>query len=56
MFSDIVYLFVYKFRLAYAVVLSLISDADEKLKAVDEFTSEICFELDDELMQEENGK
>ena len=32
---------------------SLISDVEEKLKTVDEFTSEICFELDDELMQDE---
>ena len=36
-----------------SLVLSLISDVEEKLKTVDEFTSEICFELDDELMQEE---
>ena len=36
-----------------SLVLSLISDVEEKLKTVDEFTSEICFELDDVLMQEE---
>ena len=36
-----------------SLVLSLISDVEEKLKTVDEFTSAICFELDDELMQEE---
>ena len=36
-----------------SLVLSLISDVEEELKTVDEFTSEICFELDDELMQEE---
>ena len=36
-----------------SLVLSLISDVEEKLTTVDEFTSEICFELDDELMQEE---
>ena len=36
-----------------SLVLSLISDVEEKLKTVDEFISEICFELDDELMQEE---
>ena len=36
-----------------SLVLSLIFDVEEKLKTVDEFTSEICFELDDELMQEE---
>ena len=36
-----------------SLVLSLISDAEEKLKTVDEFTSAICFELDDESMQEE---
>ena len=39
--------------LSESLVLSLISDVEEKLKIVDEFTSEICFELDDELMQEE---
>ena len=36
-----------------SLVLSLISDVEEKLKTMDEFTSAICFELDDELMQEE---
>ena len=36
-----------------SLVLSLISDVEEKLKTLDEFPSEICFELDDELMQEE---
>ena len=36
-----------------SLVLSLISDVEEKLKTVDEFTSAICFDLDDELMQEE---
>ena len=35
-----------------SLVLSLIFDVEEKLKTVDEFTSEICFELD-VLMQEE---
>ena len=35
------------------LVFTLISDVEERLKTVDEFTSEICFELDDELMQEE---
>ena len=36
-----------------SLVLTLISDVEEKLKTVDEFTSAICFELDDEAMQEE---
>ena len=36
-----------------SLVLSLISDVEEKLKTVDEFTFAICFELDNELMQEE---
>ena len=36
-----------------SLVLSLISVVEEKLKTVDEFTSAICFELDDESMQEE---
>ena len=35
------------------LVFTLISDVEERLKTVDEFTSAICFELDDELMQEE---
>ena len=35
------------------LVFTLISDVEERLKTVDEFTSEICLELDDELMQEE---
>ena len=35
-----------------SLVLSLISDVEDKLKTVDAFASEICFELDDELMQE----
>ena len=35
------------------LVLSLISDVEEKIKAVDEFTKAICLELDDKLMQEE---
>ena len=34
------------------LVFTFISDVEERLKTVDEFTSEICFELD-ELMQEE---
>ena len=32
-----------------SLVLSLISDIEETLKTVDEFTPAICFELDDEL-------
>ena len=35
------------------LVLSLISDVEEKIKTVDEFTEAICLELDDKLMQEE---
>ena len=35
-----------------SLVLSLISDVEEKLKIVDEFTEAICLELDDESMQE----
>ena len=35
------------------LVFTLISDVEERLKTVDEFTSEICFELDNKLMQEE---
>ena len=35
------------------LVFTLISDVEERLKTVDDFTSEICFKLDDELMQEE---
>ena len=35
------------------LVFTLISDVEERLKTVDDFTSEMCFELDDELMQEE---
>ena len=36
-----------------SLVLSLISDVEEKLETVDEFTEAICLELDDESMQEE---
>ena len=36
-----------------SLVFSLISDVEEKLRTVDEFTSAVCFELDDESMQEE---
>ena len=32
------------------LVLSLITDVEEKIKTVDEFTEAICLELDDELM------
>ena len=35
------------------LILSLISDVEEKIKTLDEFTEAICLELDDELMQEE---
>ena len=35
------------------LVLSLISDVEEKIKTVDEFTEAICLELDDKLIQEE---
>ena len=35
------------------LVLLLISDVEEKIKTVDEFTEAICLELDDKLMQEE---
>ena len=35
------------------LVFTLISDVEERLKTVDDFTSEKCFELDEELMQEE---
>ena len=35
------------------LVLTLISDVEERHNTVDDFTSEICFELDEELMQEE---
>ena len=40
-------------NLVKLLVFILISDVEERLKTVDEFTSEIYFELDDELMQEE---
>ena len=35
------------------LVLSLISDVEEKIKTVEDFTEEICVELDDKLMYEE---
>ena len=35
------------------LVLSLISDVEEKIKIVDDFREAICLELDDKLMQEE---
>ena len=36
-----------------ALVFSLITDAEGRIKMVDELTEAICLELDDKLMQEE---
>ena len=35
------------------LVLLLISDVEETIETVDEFTEAICLELDDKLMQED---
>ena len=42
-------------RLFFFFFFFLISDVEDKIKTVEEFTEAICLELDEKLMQEELG-